>query len=75
MRCRICSFFPVLKGPPGTASRQALILRTIVPGVLIFCATVVAYLPALSGDFIWNDRDYVTAPALRSLAGLARIWT
>ncbi len=45
-----------------------------MPGVLIFCATVFAYLPALSGDFIWNDSDYVTAPALRSLAGLVRIW-
>ncbi len=39
------------------------------------CATVAAYLPALSGGFIWNDVDYVTAPALRSLRGLARIWT
>jgi tetratricopeptide (TPR) repeat protein len=46
-----------------------------VSEVLIFCATVVAYLPALSGDFIWNDSDYVTAPALRTLDGLARIWT
>jgi tetratricopeptide (TPR) repeat protein len=43
--------------------------------VLIFCATLVAYLPALSGAFIWNDSDYVTAPALRSFGGLARIWT
>jgi tetratricopeptide (TPR) repeat protein len=32
-------------------------------------------LPALSGDFIWNDSDYVTAPALRSVDGLVRIWT
>jgi tetratricopeptide (TPR) repeat protein len=46
-----------------------------VPGALIFCATVLAYLPALSGGFIWNDSDYVTAPALRSLGGLGRIWT
>ena len=46
-----------------------------MPGALIFFATVLAYLPALSGGFIWNDSDYVTAPALRSFAGLARIWT
>jgi tetratricopeptide (TPR) repeat protein len=46
-----------------------------VPGALIFCVTLLAYLPALSGDFIWNDSDYVTAPALRSLHGLVRIWT
>jgi tetratricopeptide (TPR) repeat protein len=42
---------------------------------LIFVAAILAYLPALSGGFIWNDIDYVTAPGLRSLGGLARIWT
>jgi tetratricopeptide (TPR) repeat protein len=66
----------MVKGSPsGTASLQAINFRTILPGALIFCATVLAYLPALSGGFIWNDSDYVTAPALRSLRGLARIWT
>jgi tetratricopeptide (TPR) repeat protein len=50
-------------------------LRDLGAGVLIFCATLVAYLPALSGRFIWNDSDYVTRPELRSLAGLGRIWT
>ncbi len=49
-------------------------IRNIGPGVLIFCAAVLAYLPALPGAFIWNDSDYVTAPALRSLDGLGRIW-
>ncbi|HTU00444.1 MAG TPA: tetratricopeptide repeat protein, partial [Candidatus Sulfotelmatobacter sp.] len=60
---------------PETASRWPFILRLIGPGALIFCATFLAYLPALSGEFIWNDIDYVTAPALRSLDGLVRIWT
>ena len=46
-----------------------------MPGSLVFCATLLAYLPALGGGFIWNDSDYVTAPGLRSLGGLARIWT
>jgi tetratricopeptide (TPR) repeat protein len=46
-----------------------------LPGSLVFCATLLAYLPALGGGFIWNDSDYVTAPGLRSLGGLARIWT
>jgi len=41
---------------------------------LLFAATLVAYLPAVTAGFIWNDSDYVTAPALRSLPGLARIW-
>jgi tetratricopeptide (TPR) repeat protein len=44
------------------------------PAAILVVATFLAYLPALRGDFIWNDNDYVTAPALRSLAGLARIW-
>lgn len=43
-------------------------------GVLVFVATLVVYAPALRAGFIWNDIDYVTAPALRSGHGLARIW-
>jgi protein O-mannosyl-transferase len=42
--------------------------------VLIFAATLVAYLPALHGGFIWDDAGHVTRPDLRSLHGLARIW-
>ncbi len=37
--------------------------------------TLVAYVPALQGGFIWDDDDYVTEnPTLRSLDGLRRIW-
>ncbi|MBI5423854.1 MAG: tetratricopeptide repeat protein [Opitutae bacterium] len=40
------------------------------------CAAVaLAYAPVWHAGFIWNDSDYVTAPALRSLGGLGRIWT
>lgn len=40
------------------------------------CAAVaLAYAPVWRAGFIWNDSDYVTAPALRSLDGLGRIWT
>jgi tetratricopeptide (TPR) repeat protein len=42
---------------------------------LVLGATLFAYLPSLSGALVWNDSDYVTAPALRSLHGLALIWT
>jgi len=42
---------------------------------VIACTCCIAYLPSLSGVFIWNDADYVTAPALRTLGGLVRIWT
>lgn len=40
----------------------------------LFAVTLVAYAPAISAGFIWNDADYVTAPALRSTHGLARVW-
>lgn len=43
--------------------------------LLALVATVVVYFPAFSGRLIWNDNDYVTAPALRSAEGLSRIWT
>jgi protein O-mannosyl-transferase len=49
-------------------------LRTFLPGLAVFGATLLAYWPAVNGGFIWNDDDYVTAPALRSLEGLGRIW-
>jgi len=41
---------------------------------LIFVAVIIAYLPALSGGFLWDDSGHVTRPDLRSLRGLARIW-
>ncbi len=60
--------------PSETAQPKSIIFGSIGLGALVACATVVAYLPALQGGFIWNDSDYVTAPALRSLGGLVRIW-
>lgn len=42
----------------------------------IVAVTVIAYLPAMRGGFIWDDNDYVTENAcLRTPAGLAAIWT
>ncbi len=49
-------------------------LRDLGLAALVICLTFGAYLPSLGGEFIWNDSDYVTAPALRSLAGLGAIW-
>ena len=48
--------------------------RNLALAALVFCGTVLIYLPSFAGNFIWNDSDYVTAPALRSLAGLGAIW-
>jgi tetratricopeptide (TPR) repeat protein len=65
---------PVKATPSETAQPKSILSGSIGLGALVACATVVAYLPALRGGFIWNDSDYVTAPALRSLGGLVRIW-
>jgi len=40
----------------------------------LILVTLVAYLPALRGDFLWDDVGHVTAPALQSWSGLLRIW-
>ncbi len=47
----------------------------VAGAALIILLTVVAYLPALRGGFIWDDDSYVTEnPTLRSLGGLEAIW-
>jgi tetratricopeptide (TPR) repeat protein len=44
-------------------------------GVFIFLAVLIAYLPAMSGGFIWDDDAYVTQnPLLSAPDGLQRIW-
>ena len=48
--------------------------RTLAGMALIVLACFAAYAPVFRAGFIWNDSDYVTAPELRSLAGLCRIW-
>jgi len=42
--------------------------------LLLFGLTLLAYLPALRGGFLWDDDAHVTRPDLQSLAGLGRIW-
>jgi tetratricopeptide (TPR) repeat protein len=42
---------------------------------LIFLATLVAYIPAMRGGYIWDDDRYITENvSLRTLDGLRRIW-
>ncbi len=48
--------------------------RTLAEAALIVLATLAAYAPVYRAGFIWNDSDYVTAPALQSWSGLGRIW-
>src|SRR5690349_5981436 len=45
-------------------------------GAVLIGSTILAYLPALGGGFIWDDPDYVTNNhQLRSAEGLWEIWT
>lgn len=43
--------------------------------VSIFCAALLAYFPSIYGTLLWDDSNYITAPALQSVQGLWRIWT
>jgi tetratricopeptide (TPR) repeat protein len=57
--------------PPGPA---AATLPAAAWFGLLLLAALVAYGPALRGELLWDDAGHVTAPALRSLDGLYRIW-
>ncbi|HST31007.1 MAG TPA: tetratricopeptide repeat protein [Chthoniobacterales bacterium] len=37
--------------------------------------TFLVYQPAWNGGLLWDDGNHITAPALRSIHGLVRIWT
>jgi len=41
----------------------------------LIAVTALAYQPAWNGKPIWDDDIHITTPELRSLNGLARIWT
>jgi protein O-mannosyl-transferase len=50
--------------------------RAHLPTLLLVLTALVAYLPAFSAGFIWDDPDYVLSnPNLRDLPGLLRTWT
>ena len=48
--------------------------RALIAGGFLLLVTLVTYLPAIDGTFIWDDDGHVTAPELRSPTGLWRIW-
>ena len=60
--------------PPRKVDSPAIGLRDAGAWALLLCATLVAYLPALSGGLLWDDNMHVTRADLRSLHGLWRIW-
>jgi tetratricopeptide (TPR) repeat protein len=59
---------------PRVASPRRFQLHELRPWLLLVGATLLAYLPALNGGFVWDDEHHVTAPALQSLEGLGKIW-
>ncbi len=62
---------PAKSIPPAPPDRWL----AAIPGLVILILVVLAYLPALRGQFIWDDDFHVTkCEPLRSLAGLGRIW-
>jgi hypothetical protein len=60
------------KSPNSTP--QPTRYRDYIPWATIFCATLVAYLPALQGSPIWDDKGHLTRADLQSFHGLWRIW-
>ncbi len=48
--------------------------RNIAAALLILCAILIAYAPAMSGGLVWDDDAHVTRPELQSAHGLWRIW-
>jgi len=46
-----------------------------VSALLLVCLTLTAYLPAVRGEFIWDDELYAATPILDQPDGLRRIWT
>jgi protein O-mannosyl-transferase len=41
---------------------------------LLYLGLIAVYWPALHGQLLWNDADYVTKAGLQSIHGLTRIW-
>ncbi len=62
------------KTSPAPLSAAKPRFPPVLAAGLIVSATVIAYLPAVRGGFIWDDDAHVTKPELRSLHGLYRIW-
>ena len=63
------------KQPNSVTNLELVRLKQTGLGMLLLGATLLAYLPSLEGGYIIDDADHVTAPALRSFAGLWRIWS
>ena len=75
-KSRIAASQGVLKGPAEQSESKFPSIRRsdIALWAAIFCATFLAYLPALHGSPVWDDNNHLTRPDLQSFHGLWRIW-
>ncbi len=65
---------PARSARTGDASAATPLLKSIAAYLALFCATLIAYIPALQGGLVWDDISHVTAASLQSIHGLWRIW-
>ena len=56
--------------PAGARSRRRAALAAVALGVL----AAVIYLPAVTGEFLWDDAVFTEAAPVREASGLASIW-
>ena len=61
--------------PAATMSALAASARSLFPVFSLVIATFLAYWPAWFGQPVWDDDGHITRLELRSLDGLAQIWT
>jgi hypothetical protein len=59
----------------GSNQPAGLRRRDWLLSLLLVIVTILVYLPAWNGTPIWDDDAHLTKPELRSLQGLAQIWT
>jgi protein O-mannosyl-transferase len=63
------------KRTKSTAQTRVPLKRTIYGCLLIALLTCAVYIPAIQGDFIWDDDAFLTHnPLIRASDGLSRFW-
>jgi len=50
------------------------LFRVLGMGLVLICAVLIVYSPAINGGMLWDDNAHVTRPELQSWHGLWRIW-
>jgi len=60
--------------PTATAHFRKVDWGQVRTALWLLGATLIAYLPAIDGKFLWDDDAHVTKPWLQSVEGLWRIW-